>query len=301
MPSTELTDLLSPATLARIDNYALLARVAVEGFISGLHRSLYHGFGSEFFQYRSYAPGDDLKYLDWKVYARRDRFYTKIFQEETNANFCVILDASASMGYAGRRAPCSKLRYASMVAACLAYVAARQGDNVGFYAYSDTVLSAIPPGHRSGGLQRILPELYRLRAGGTAQHERVMNYVSESFRRRGMVVLISDLLEADAALPRILRRFRFARHDCLVVHVLDPDEQDFPFSDTTRFVDSEGAEELVTAPALARHAYLRGMNAFLERVRLACLEQQVDYLRVASTDNLGNILAAYLHDREGRV
>lgn len=298
MPSSTIAELLSPATLARIDNYALLARVAVEGFISGLHRSLYHGFGSEFFQYRDYAPGDDLKYVDWKVIARRDRFYTKVFQEETNMKCWLLLDASASMDYQGKRAPCSKLKYACMVAACLAYLASRQGDNVGLCAYSDELITCIPPGVRAGGLQRILTELHAIKPSGRANHETVLHYVAENFRRRGLVVVLSDLLDAEDALPPLLKRFRFAHHDCLVFQFLDQDELDFPFSRTTRFVDSESGQEIATSPQLIRQTYMASMDRSVEQMRLSCLEQQADFIRVSTSDDLGNMLAAFLHRRE---
>ena len=298
MPEPTIAELLAPETLARIDNYSLIARVAVEGFISGLHRSLYHGFGSEFFQYRSYVPGDDLKYVDWKAYGRSDRFYTKVFQEETNMNCCIVLDASASMDYQGERAPCTKFKYACMIAACIAYLAARQGDKVGFYAYNEKLTSCITSGQRMGGLQRILTELHRLSPSGPAEHAGVLGGVAETLRRRGVVVFISDLLGAEDALPEILKRFRFAHHECIVFQTLDPDELDFDFSRTTRFVDSETRAEIVTAPELVRDSFTKAMDDFLEKVRLACLALQVDYLKVCTSDDLGNMLAAYLHRRE---
>jgi uncharacterized protein (DUF58 family) len=298
MPETNLAELLSPATLARIDNYALLARLAVEGFISGLHRSLYHGFGSEFFQYRSYVPGDDLKYVDWKVYGRQDKFYTKVFQEETNMNCCVLLDASASMAYQGRRAACSKLQYGCMIGASLAYLASRQGDNVGLYAYSDELLASVPPGRRTGGLQRLMTELQRLQPSGVADHESALNLVGEKFRRRGLVIYISDMHGLEDSLARHIKRFRFAHHDCIVFQVLDDDELDLPFHRTTRFVDSENAAQTATAPDIIRDGYQRDMEAFTDAIRNACLSERADYLLARTSDNLGNLLAAYLHRRE---
>ncbi len=298
MPDQTIAELLAPETLARIDSYSLLARVAVEGFISGLHRSLYHGFGSEFFQYRSYVPGDDLKYVDWKVLGRRDRFYTKVYQEETNMNCCIMLDASKSMAYQGTRAPCTKLKYACMIAACLAYLASRQGDNVGFYAYSDTLVSSIPPGAHTGGLQRILTELHRIKPAGVADHDTVLTHLAQKLHRRGVIVLISDLLDTGQALHNVLKRFRFAHHECLVFQVLDSDEIDFPFARTTRFVDSETDAEMATAPELVRDTYVKAMTDYTEQIRRQCLGEQVDFLRIASADHLGNTLAAYLHRRE---
>ena len=298
MPQSPATELLSAETLLKIDSYSLLARVVVEGFLSGLHRSLYQGFGSEFFQYRNYVPGDDFKYVDWKVYSRQDRFYTKVFQEETNLNCTILLDASRSMAYEGRRSACGKLRYASMVAACLAYLAQRQGDSVGFYAYGDALRVGLPPGRRIDGVQRVFTELHRLSASGTADHASALHFAAENMRRRGIVVLISDLHGAEDELESLIRRFRFAHHDCIVFQILDRDELDLPFGHTVRFVDSETEAELTTAPDLIRDSYIGAMDRFLEAVRNACLAQQADYLLVPTTEDLGNLLAAYLHRRE---
>ncbi len=300
MPDADIIELLSPAVLARIDNYALLARTVVDGVLSGLHRSLLQGYGSEFFQYRDYVPGDDLKYLDWKAFARLDRYYIKLFQEETNMNCCFVLDTSASMAYRGDRAPCTKLRYASMLVACLAYVSRRQGDRVGFYAYNEGLTSAIRPGTRTGHLHRVLVEIARVRAAGRARHGVVLGQVAEDLRRRGMLVLVSDFLGVEEDLGRWLRRFRFAGHECLVVQVLDPDELDFPFSGSVKFRDAEDGIEVVTAPEVVADSYRQDMERFTGRLRLAALEQGADYLRASTTDNLGRLLAAYLHRRGSR-
>ena len=297
MADPKLTELLSPSVLARIDDYALLARVVVEGFISGLHRSLFQGFGSEFFQYRPYAPGDDLKYVDWRVYSRSDRLQTKVFQEETNMNCCLVLDASASMNYRGDRAECSKLRYASMAAACLAYLASRQGDRVGLYAYADGLSTVVHPG-RGGGLHGILAALGKLKPGGTADHRRALDFVSESVKRRGTVVWLSDFHGVEEEASNLLKRFRFAHHEGVAFQILDPDELDLPFNGTMRFVDSEHGGEIVTAPDEVRAEYRQRVEDFTETIRLSCLREQVDYLLLRSDENLGNLLAAYLHRRE---
>lgn len=298
MPDPHVAELLSPETLVRIDNYSLLARVVVEGFLSGLHRSLYQGFGSEFFQYRNYVPGDDLKYVDWKVYSRQDRFYTKVFQEETNLNCTLVLDASASMDYGGERSVCNKLRYAAMLTASLAYLAQRQGDSVGLYTYAEDLKAVLPPGRRVDGIRRVFTELQRLTSGGVADHGKALNIVAENMRRRGIVVLISDFHRAEDDLVKLIRRFRFAHHDCIVFQVLDRDELDLPFARTVCFVDSEHDDEITTAPELIRGGYESAMADFLERVKRACLSQQADYLLVPTSENLGNLLAAYLHRRE---
>jgi len=298
MSTSSLAELLSPAVLARIDNYMLLARTVVDGFLSGLHRSRRHGFGTEFFQYRNYTAGDDLKYVDWKVLARRDRLYTKVFQEESNMTCTLLLDASASMGYQGQRAACSKLRYGCMLAASLAYLADRQGDSVGFAAYNHELVAHLPPRQRGKQLLQMITAMHALQPEHAAEHEKVWSYVGETLRGRSMIIVLSDFLEAEAQLPRLLRRFRAAGHECLAVQILDPDEQDLPFTQTVCFEDVETGRELVTAPEQVRENYHAAMATFCRQVRDACLSNQVDFLSVSTADALGPVLAAYLHRRE---
>ncbi len=295
-----LTDLLSPATLARIDSYALLSRVAVDGFLSGMHRSLSHGTGGEFLQYRNYTPGDDLKYVDWKVYSRQDRFHTKVFREETSMNLRLVLDASASLDYQGTRAPCGKWRYACMVAACLAYLASRQGDNVGLYLYSGEARQVVEPGMRHDQLTRIFATLARHRPGGAADHEPAWTHLARHFRSRGMVVVISDFLEAEETLPRLLRNLRFARQECLAFQVLDPDETDLPFAGSTEFIDAESGGRILTFPDNVRKEYQEKMTAFLETLDQTFRRAQVDFLRLGTTDSLARALANYLHKRDAQ-
>jgi uncharacterized protein (DUF58 family) len=185
-----------------------------------------------------------------------------------------------------------------MLAACLAYLARRQGDSVGFCAYSEALTAWVPPGRHHDGAQRVFTELQRLTAGGVANHRAALHFVAESLRRRGLVVIISDFHGFEDDLEALVRRLRFAHHDCLAFQILDRDELDLPFGRTVRFVDSEGGRELTTAPDLVRSGYERSMQGFLDRVRNTCLGQQVDYLMVPTSEVLGNLLAAYLHRRE---
>lgn len=294
---TPVKDLLDPAHLSQIANMQLLARTAVEGFLSGMHRSVFHGFGTEFLQYRNYTPGEDLKYLDWKVLARSDKLYTKVYQEETNMNCTVLLDCSGSMDYAGERAPCTKFRYAAMIAACIAYLAGRQGDNVGLFAYSDELLEAVEPGHRSGQLSRVMHALSRLQPHGAAAHQRTLDNLTHPFKHRGIVILISDMLEAENELPRLLRNFRFRHCDVIALQVLDPDELDLPQPKVTRFHDMEAGKEVVAWPQSVREQYQGKMDQFLADLKTGFFKSQVDYLQLSSTDSLGLALAQYLHHR----
>lgn len=291
-------ELLSPATLARIDNFPLLARTAVDGFIAGHHRSLSQGTGGDFLQYRNYTAGDDLKYVDWKVYSRQNKFHTKVFREDTNMNCCLVLDGSASLDYQGTRAPCSKWRYAAMTAACFAYLASRQGDNVGLYIYSDELHQVLPPSRTQGQLQRIFHSLASHRPTGTANHERTWNYLTNHLRNRSLVVFLSDFLEAEPKLPNLLKRLRFARHDALAFQVLDQDELDLPFDQSTEFIDSEDSGRMLTYPASVRADYMQQMSAFLADLSQSMTKAHVEFTRLTSSDSLANTLATYLHKRE---
>ncbi|MBH53393.1 MAG: hypothetical protein CMI18_03485 [Opitutaceae bacterium] len=291
-------DLLDPANLTRIENYALMAKAAVEGFLSGMHRSVYHGFGTEFLQYRNYVPGEDLKSLDWKVYAKRNELVTKVFQEETSMNCYFVVDASASHEYRGERAAVTKLRYACMVAACLAYLATRQGDNIALFAYQDSIVEALEPGHRNSQLLRFLQVLTRLKPEGQANHEKLLESITHRMRSRGLVVYLSDMLEAENILPRQLENLRFQHCDCLALQILDPDEKDLPHGYPVRYIDSESGREVTTFADTVRESYEKSMNQFLNDLKTGFSHAQVEYTPLLTTHHLGHALGQYLHKRE---
>lgn len=291
---------LDPAVLAGIQNYQLMARTAVEGFLSGQHRSLYHGHGSEFFQYRAYTPGDDLKYVDWKVYGRHNRIHTKLFEEETNMDVCFVMDGSASMMYRGEGSACSKWHYGCMAAACLAYLARRQGDAFGLYIYDNELRSILPPGRRTGHFQTFLNELtaFKPQRGRAADHEGTLDFLARRMRRRGLIVFISDMLESEETLPPLLRRLDRGGRDCLALQVLDNDELDLPMEGAWQLRSLEGEAEILTDPNEIRDLYTLEMNDFLSRLRIALSNAEVDHLLCRTRDHLGRVLAAYLHRRE---
>ncbi len=290
-------DLLDPAHLSQIENYALMAKAAVEGFLSGMHRSLFHGFGTEFLQYRNYVAGEDLKYLDWKVFAKRDKLVTKVYQEETSMNVYFVVDASASHHYQGERAACTKLRYTCMIAASLAYLATRQGDNIALFAYQDSVVEAIEPGHRSGQLVRFLQALSRLHPAGGADHDRLLQSITHHMRSRGLVIYLSDMLEAEHSLPRQLRALRFQHCNCLAIQILDPDERDLPHAYPIRYVDSETAAEVTSFADTIRSQYRDSMDSYLDGLKGSFRNAQVEYLSLLTTDHLGHALGKYLNKR----
>jgi uncharacterized protein (DUF58 family) len=297
LPPTNSASLLDPEYLSSISNYALMAKVAVEGYLSGLHRSRFHGFGSEFLQYRAYTPGEDPRMIDWKVYARRDRLQTKVFQEETNMTCWLMVDASASMNYAGRRASCTKFDYARMMAAALAYLALRQGDQVGLYLYNSTLVDAVPPGQRGNRQAAIFHALSRARPENPGNPEGIVEYIGHHLRGRGLLVCISDMLEDEPVLPSLLSRIRIRHTDTLALQVLDPDELDFPVDEAARFVDLESGSECVTSPKAVADDYNRLMRENQDRLRKGFASARIDHEVFSTQHSLGHLLSAYLHKR----
>src|SRR5688572_12259864 len=253
---------LDPAVIARIASLELKARTIVEGFLSGLHRSPLKVFSVEFAEYRQYLPGDDLATIDWKVYARSDRYYVKKFEQETNVDCFVLLDVSASMGYGSHGV--TKLQYASMLAASLAFLMHRQRDAVGLTAFDETIVQMLPPSARSGHLRSLLVTLDRLQVGRKTDVSTPLRVLAEGIAKRGMVVLISDLLDDPRQIIDGLRHFRVRGTDVIVFHVMDPDELTFPFERAARFRDVESDDELAAVPSLVRQPYLAELHRVLE-------------------------------------
>ena len=286
---------LDPAVLARLGTLELKARTIVEGFLSGLHRSPLKGFSVEFAEYRQYLPGDDLATIDWKVFARTDRYYVKKFEEETNLDCHLLLDVSASMAYGSRGL--TKLQYGSMLAASLAYLMNRQRDAVGLVAFDDSIVDMLPPGTRPGHLRSLLLMLDRLRPGSKTDVSKPMHLLADGVHKRGMVVLISDLLDDPANVVSGLRHFRFRGTDVVVFHVLDPDELTFPFERATRFRDIEGDEEVMASPSMVRQQYLEELDRAIEGYRAQLTSSGIDYCLLDTSQPLEFALSAYLSTR----
>ena len=241
---------LDPATLARLGTLELKARTVVEGFLSGLHRSPFKGFSVEFAEYRQYLPGDDLSTIDWKVFARSDRYYVKKFEEETNLDCHILLDVSASMGYGSTEL--TKLRYGSMLAASLAYLMHRQRDAVALMTFDDAIAAMLPASARPSHLRSILVTLDTLTLGRRTDVSKPLHLLADGVRKRGLVVLISDLLDEPARVIDGLRHFRFRGSEVIVFHLLDPAELTFPFERAARFRDIELGDELMAVPSVVR-------------------------------------------------
>lgn len=290
-------DLLNPAWLAEIEDYSLLSRLVVEGLLPGLHRSLRHGRGSEFFQYRPYVPGEDIKLIDWRVFAKRGEMIAKTYQEDTNVNVYLVVDASASMGYKGERSGYHKLRYANMTAACIAYLANRQGDRVGLFSYGEEILEWLPPRNGSGHLQRIFKGLASLAPSGASNHRSSWETLTRALPGRGLVVFLSDCLEAENELPELLRFAHSTRYDCFCLQILDPDELDLPHDEALLFEDMEDGRQTPTHPDATRTRYIKDMDSFKQRLESNLGVVGVEFESLTTHSDLGLALRRFLHHR----
>ena len=287
---------LDPAVVARLGTLELKARTIVEGFLSGLHRSPFKGFSVEFAEYRQYIPGDDLSTIDWKVYARSDRYYVKKFEEETNLDCHLMIDVSGSMAY-GSHHGMSKFEYGACLAAALAYLMNRQRDAVGLTAFDENIVSMLPSSSRSGHLRATLLTLDRLTPGRTTNVSKPLHQLADSLSKRGMVVLISDLLDDPEEVIRGLKHFQFRGTDVIVFHILDPDEIEFPFERVTRFEDLETSEEVSAVPGAVRSHYVKEMASLIERYRRELGAAGIDYQLLQTSNPLELALMAYLSTR----
>ena len=286
---------LDPSVIARLGTLELKARTIVEGFLSGLHRSPFKGFSVEFAEYRQYIHGDDLSTIDWKVYARSDRYYVKKFEEETNLDCHILIDVSGSMAYGSRGM--TKFEYGATVAASMAYLMNRQRDAVGLMAFDERVVEMLPASARPGHLRALLVALERLKTGRSTDVSKPLHHLADSLSKRGLVVLISDLLDDPESVVRGLRHFQYRGTDVIVFQILDPDEIDFPFDRATRFEDLETNEEVMAVPGLVREHYLREIGNLIGRYRRELGAAGIDYQLLKTTDPLELALLGYLSAR----
>lgn len=286
---------LDPAVLARIGSLDLKAKTVVEGVLSGLHRSPRRGFSVEFAEYRQYLPGDALSMIDWKVYARSDRHYVKKFEEDTNLECHLLVDVSGSMGYGSHDV--SKRDYACYLAASLAYLMHRQRDAVGLIAFDEQIVQRIPPSARASHLRTVLLGLERLPTGARTNVAKPLGDLAKVLAKRGLVVVISDLLDRPADVIRGLRHFRQRGTDVIVFHVLDPQELTFTFDDVARFRDVESASEVVADAAAVRGHYLAAVGSFIDNYRRELGGAGIDYHLLDTSKPLDQALVAYLTAR----
>jgi len=286
---------LDPRALNRLENLPLVARGVVEGFISGLHRSPFHGSSVEFSEYRKYVPGDDLKHLDWKAYGKSEKLYVKLYEDETNLRAQILLDTSASMGY--ESGGVRKSEYAAYLAASLAYLMVRQQDTVGLATFDHRIRTNLPPGAGALHLNEMMRILERAKTSETTGIAKPLHDLAEMLKKRGLVILISDLFDEPQEVMRGLLHFRHKKHEVIVFHLVDPDEMTFPFRGLTTFRDLETGQRMEVLPEAIRGEYREAFSAFVETFRKGCADARVDYVLADTSVPYENLLAAFLTKR----
>jgi uncharacterized protein (DUF58 family) len=292
---------LDPQTLAKLQGLELRARSIVEGYVSGVHRSPYHGFSIEFAEHREYSPGDDLRYVDWKVFGKTDKVDLNQFEEETNLVSYVVLDTSESMRYKSDPDGMSKLEYAQCVAASLSYLILQQQDSVGLVTFDSEVRTLVRPSGNPSHLGQLLHVMENTTAERKTRTGPIFHDLAERLKRRGLVIVLSDLFDDVGSMMAGLKHFRHRRHDVVVFHVLDRAELEFPFRQTTLFKGMEQMPDVLTDPRALRQAYLDEFGRYLQEVRKGCRAQHADYVLLATDQSLEVALAAYLASRMNRI
>jgi uncharacterized protein (DUF58 family) len=293
---------LDPKVIEKVRRLDVRARQVVEGYITGLHRSPYHGFAVEFASHREYVPGDEIKHVDWKVWSKTDRYYIKEYEEETNLKCTVILDCSKSMKYgeegSRNKDGMGKFDYAATIAACLAYLLQRQQDSVGLVTFDNIIRRNLPASSHPSHVKLILHELDQAEPDHNTDVGDVFHRLAEQIGRRGLVVLISDLFVDLPTLVDSLNHFRHRRHEVVVFHTMHQHEWTFPFDTNTKFKGLETPEELLCEPRALRKSYLEALERFQDSVRRSCAASGIDYVPLSTADPLDAALSSYLAFRK---
>jgi len=300
MAETTDKNYLDPQVLNKIGKLELRARLMMEGFVSGMHKSPFKGFSVEFAQHREYVPGDDIRYIDWKIFGRSDRFYIKEFEEETNLRANIFLDQSESMAY-GHEGGMSKYDYAATAAAGLAYMIQQQSDAVGLNLFNNEVVNTIPPSVTRASLGNLMASLTQASPTSQTSIGTVLAELASHIPRRGMVLVLSDLFDDPKMILQGLRSLAQRGHDVVVFHILDKDEVEFPFERMTMFEGLEDMPELLVDPRGLRDAYLKEIGDFQDEIRKGCLRNRIDYVKVINSQELGVVLSSYLAARASQA
>ncbi|MCX7823991.1 MAG: DUF58 domain-containing protein [Verrucomicrobiae bacterium] len=291
---------LDPASLAKLSRLEIVARLVVEGFISGLHKSPHKGFSVEFAEHRQYVVGDNIRDIDWKLFGKSDRFFIKQYEEETNLRAYLLVDASGSMSYEPHAKPPrpTKFRYASCVAAALSYLMLQQRDAVGLVTFDSRVRRYIPPRAKPSHLRGIFDELDATRPGSDTNLSEIFHDLAERFHKRGLIIVLSDLFDDPDKIAGALQHFRHKKHEVIAFHIFDEDEMTFPFTQLTQFEDLEPPDSrLLLEPRRIRDQYLSEVNAFIERLRRTCWQHRIDYVPMRTSEPFDSALATYLARR----
>ena len=293
MPSGHI---LTPDIISRLNNLSLKARFVVEGFIVGLHKSPYHGFSVEFSEHRAYGAGDEIRHVDWKLWGKTDRFFIKQFEEETNLKSYLLVDQSLSMTYKSKKM--TKLEYAQILAASLGYLMLKQQDAVGLTLFDDRIRVNIPARSKRSHLNIILSQMQNIIAGPETTIAPVLHKTAETIKKRGLIILISDLFDDPDKVLSGLQHFRYKGHEVIVFHVLDPQELTLDFTQRTRFRDMESGEEIVTDPWHIQSDYQKSMEQFCDYIKSNCRQKNIDYVQLSTDLPLDMALSEYLIKRK---
>ncbi|MFQ6610689.1 MAG: DUF58 domain-containing protein [Fidelibacterota bacterium] len=290
------TQYLTPSIISRLDNLSLKARLVVEGFIVGQHKSPYHGFSVEFSEHRSYGPGDEIRHIDWKLWGKTDRYFVKQFEEETNLRAYLLIDQSRSMNFTS--VDITKLEYAQILSAALAYLMLKQQDAVGLSLFDSEVRSYIPPKSKTSHLNVLLSQMEKIQPGPETDIAPVLHRTAEAINKRGLIILISDLFDDPEELLSGIKHFRHKGHEVIIFHILDPLELTLDFADRTLFRDMETGEELITEPIHIKNDYQKDMQNFCDYLQNQCRQNRVDYIRLMTNQSLDLALTEYLIKRK---
>ncbi len=294
---TQTKSIADPQTLARIARLELRARAVVEGVISGMHKSPHRGSSVEFAQHRDYVAGDEIRHIDWKVYARSDRYQIKQYEEETNLKATLVVDTSTSMDYKGTTSHLSKREYASVVAASIASLLLRQRDTVGLTTFDDGVRQFVPAGSTSAHMKLLLEMLEKRDTQPKTSVGNTFHDLAERLKRRGLLIVLSDLFTDADDMLRGLQHFRHRKHEVIIFHVLDRDELTFPFKDAALFEGMEGEASLMAEPKALRREYLNVFGAYIEKLKKGCREMNMDYQQLVTDQPVDAVLSRYLSSR----
>ena len=296
--SLNIQQYLQPEVVSGIKNLELVARMIVEGFLVGLHKSPYHGFSVEFSEHRQYMPGDNIRDLDWKVYGRTNRFYIKQYEEETNLKAYILLDVSGSMGYASGKI--SKIQYAIYLAAAFSYLFIKQRDAVGLVTFSEQVYRFLPPKSSPGYLRHLLQELANIKLSETRTVvSETLHTLAEKIKRRGLIILLTEFLYEDPEkVLQGLKHFRHYKHEIIVFNILDPNDRFFEFKDDATFIDMETGEKIKTEPYFLQERYQKMIEEFYGKLQRECLNFRIDFQTILTNEPFDKALIRYLIKRK---
>jgi uncharacterized protein (DUF58 family) len=287
---------LRPEAVAQLQNFEMIAKLVVEGFITGLHRSPYHGFSVEFAEYRPYRHGDETKNIDWKVFGRTERYYVKQFEEETNLRSMIAMDTSASMAYASK-GHISKFDYSAYLSAALAMLLIKQRDAVGLALYDTEINKILMPNSKPSFISEILKSLSDVKPSNETETAAALDRLAERIKRRSLVIVLSDFFDDTDSVLKALKHFRHRNNEVIAFQILDPRELDFKFGYNANFIDMESGEEIITQPYQIRNAYSEAVKSFTDKIRKECLNHQIDYNLITTDQPFDKALRSFLAKR----